>query len=207
MFATQRTSDRKDGCCLLVRSGCGLGDLRAEAFGFDDWANRVAQVLTATLPCGAPLTLVNVHLGFPHENDHDPAIRFHQGRKLGELLAGRAGAAFCFGDMNGDLADPALMMLQKKSGLQCMDLAPHDWNSHCSHLGTRMACDLLFTTPGVCRVDGWRHGGTEKALLAGTLPSDHRPLHAVVAVVLKATAGTDAITSNAYRQKQTKKSS
>ena len=91
-----------------------------------------------------------------------------------------AGAVLCFGDMNGDPADAALVQLARLGQLQCMCSAPCDWGSHCSHLDAVMACDLIYSTPHVCVVRSWHHGGTEEALLAGTLPSDHRPLHAEI---------------------------
>lgn len=188
MVVTPRTGGRPDGCCLLVRVGSGIKVTQVEAFGFSDYGNRVCQVVTATLPGngGAMVTLINTHLNFPHENDHDPPMRFHQGRKLGQLAATRVdrGAVLCFGDMNGDPADAALVQLARLGQLQCMCSAPCDWGSHCSHLGAVMACDLIYSTPHVCVVRSWRHGGTEEALLAGTLPSDHRPLHAEIDIVI-----------------------
>ena len=91
MVVTPRTGGRPDGCCLLVRVGSGIKVIQVEAFGFADWGERVCQVVTATLPGsdGAMVTLINTHLNFPHENDHDPPMRFHQGRKLGQLAATR----------------------------------------------------------------------------------------------------------------------
>jgi len=47
-----------------------------------------------------------------------------------------------------------------------------------------MACDLVYSTPSDCSVRSWRHGGTKEALLAGTLPSDHRPLHAEIDIAI-----------------------
>jgi len=86
--------------------------------------------------------------------------------------------------MNGDPADPALVQLARLGQLQCMCSAPCNWGSHCSHLETMMACDLVYSTPSDCSVRSWRHGGTKEALLAGTLPSDHRPLHAEIDIAI-----------------------
>ena len=95
MVVTPRTGRRPDGCCLLVRVGSGIKVTQVEAFGFSDYGNRVCQVVTATLPgcdgasASTAVTFINTHLTFPHENDHDLPMRFHQGRKLGQLAATR----------------------------------------------------------------------------------------------------------------------
>ena len=44
--------------------------------------------------------LVNTHLTFPHDSDHDPAMRREQARKLSELIRDQSSPTVLFGDMN-----------------------------------------------------------------------------------------------------------
>ena len=51
--------------------------------------------------------------------------------------------------------------------------------SHVAHTGATMACDRLFTR-GPVHVTDWAMGGSHAELLAGKMPSDHRPVVATI---------------------------
>ena len=96
-----------------------------------------------------------------------------------------------FGDLNNPYDDDdALRCLTTLGGLRPM---PHradgDVVSHVAHTGALMSCDLALTR-GACRVGEWSLGATRDELLARSLPSDHRPLHATL--LLGSSAGAAA---------------
>ena len=185
MLVSPRTGGKPDGCCMLVRRRRLTGLPSMETYSFDDWGNRILQCVTLQLAgCSDRLMLAHTHLTFPHANGHDPQMRRHQARKLATWVREQRSSTphlALFGDLNGDVHDPAVSQL-----LQSAELAPMsgetDWVSHLSHLGTPMACDLVATAEpaagGGVRVGEWSFGGSAEELLAGTWLSDHRPLYA-----------------------------
>lgn len=186
MAVSPRTGGKQDGLCTLVRAS--RLRVRAEALqtlSYDDWGDRVAQVLVVDVADAGALALVNTHLTFPHPNAHDGPMRSEQARKLGEVaraLAPRASVCL-FGDMNGDARDPAVQQLVASGGLTPMSDAAgrveDGWVSHLNHNGELAACDWAFAA-GRCRVREWALLGSRDDLAGGRLPSDHRPLVATV---------------------------
>lgn len=178
MHVVPRVNGKEDGCCMLVR---GAASSSFSAYEFDDWGSRIVQVAELAYDGGRPLRLVHTHLTFPHASAHDPPMRRAQARKLSELVRALPGdvPACVFGDINGDVDDPAVTVLTSLGGLRampsgaCAEREPRV--SHIAHTGAEMACDLALCR-GPCHVDEWSLGGTCEELRAGALPSDHRAL-------------------------------
>ena len=169
---------------MLIRGSIELAEGAQpplSTFSYNDWGDRVVQVVRLPLEGDRSLSLLHTHLTFPHQNEHDPPMRKRQASKLAELIRDldADGPLLCFGDMNGDVLDEAVSVLYRLGGLQPMPAKDTPWVSHVAHTGAPMACDILFSR-GPCRVTNWALGYTEEALLAGTLLSDHRPLNAEV---------------------------
>lgn len=187
MLVSPRTGGKKDGCCLLVREQCLTGPPRLETYSFEDWGNRIVQVVTLSLAGPADecsqLTLAHTHLTFPHDSAHDCTMRWHQARKLATWVSTRmqAGAPVAvFGDLNGDVNDEAISLLLKSARLTPMSTEV-DWVSHKSHTGSLVACDIVATADGAdtaCHVASWALGGSKEELLVGTGLSDHLPVSA-----------------------------
>ena len=183
-----RVNGKADGCAMLVRDTV-CASPTFSAYTYDDWGSRVLQQCDLQMPtlggASVPLTLMNTHLTFPHESEHDPAMRFHQARKIALLVNPHppTAATVVLGDMNApDERDPALGVLTSLGGLTPLPPRGADgarWVSHVAHTGSLMACDQ-FLTRGACRVSEWRLGGSHEELISRTLPSDHRPLHATL---------------------------
>ena len=187
MLVSPRTGGKIDGCCMLVREQCLSEAPKMETYSFEDWGNRIVQVVTLSLAGPAAeesrrLTLAHTHLTFPHDSGHDSTMRWHQARKLATWVSTRTQSAgvplAVFGDLNGDVNDPAVSLL-----LESGSLTPHstevDWVSHKSHTGSLVACDLVATADGAataCRVASWALGGSREELVAGTSVSDHLPV-------------------------------
>ena len=198
MHVCPRVNGKPDGCAMLVRqpTTCSFS-----AYTFDDWGSRIVQAASVQLPgSGDPLVLMQTHLTFPHQSAHDPLMRYHQGRKLGELIRMQSGSApLCvFGDFNGPLSDPALVTLAERGGLRAPPDRPTNgevgrtWASHLAHTGDLMACDHVLTR-GACQVREWSLGGRHADLVEGklsNLASDHRP---VVATLELGAAALEAV--------------
>jgi endonuclease/exonuclease/phosphatase family metal-dependent hydrolase len=105
-------------------------------------------------------------------------VRRQQARKLSELVRERSEPVCVFGDLNGDVDDPAVSELTTTGGLRSGAPAT-GWVSHIAHTGDLMACDLVLTRGG-CHVRDFRVAGTQEALIKGEMASDHRPIHAVL---------------------------
>uniref|UniRef100_A0A7S3AKZ2 Endonuclease/exonuclease/phosphatase domain-containing protein n=1 Tax=Haptolina ericina TaxID=156174 RepID=A0A7S3AKZ2_9EUKA len=173
---------------MLVRSdielspGAGLAAKPSvSSWSFNDWGDRVVQVVQLPLANDRSISLLHTHLTFPHQNGHDPPMRQKQAGKLAELInqLQSEGPLMLFGDLNGDLQDAAVASLQRSAQLTPMPDKGSAWVSHVAHTGAPMACDHVFTR-GSCKIGSWDLGYSEEGLLAGTLLSDHRPLHAEV---------------------------
>ena len=182
MHVTPRVDSKRDGCAMLVKGCC---EAHFSAFTFADWGSRIVQ--STELRFGDRfITLLHTHLTFPHASDHDPPMRLQQGCKLAEHVQalGAGAAVCCFGDFNGDFTDPAVALLCRSGELQppppCAGGEPEPWVSHVAHTGSLMACDHALTKN--CEVRGWRLGGSREALISGALPSDHRWVHAELAL-------------------------
>lgn len=192
MHVCPRTNGKRDGCAMLVR--LPRAAVSFSAFTYDDWGSRILQV--AELTIGAQresLTLMQTHLTFPHQSAHDPPMRRQQARKLAELVRTSHSPCCVFGDLNGDLSDPAVSVLTSLGGLkpppapdESLAGAGAEWVSHIAHTDELMACDLVLSR-GACRVRDWRLEGTREALVQGQLTSDHRAVHATLQV------GADAV--------------
>ena len=93
MMVSPRTGRKQDGCCMLVRRALLSAPPAVEALSFNDWGDRVVQLVTLQLARseGPPVSLVlaHTHLTFPHENGHDRVMRWHQARKLATLVQAR----------------------------------------------------------------------------------------------------------------------
>ena len=173
-----RVNGKADGCALLVRASlCGDTPPEFGAFTFDDWGSRIVQV------CRLPgVTVMNTHLTFPHESEHDAPMRYHQARKIAELTREMTTPTLVFGDLNApDASDAALNVLTSLGGLAPLPPPPDggSWVSHVAHTGALMPCDLVLTRGG-CRVREWRLGGSHAELVSRRWLSDHRPLLATV---------------------------
>lgn len=194
MFLSPRTRGKADGLCLLVKASIELEVVGVEAphrsqlasmpafstWSFNDWGDRVVQMLQLPVDGGEPISLLHTHLTFPHPNDHDPAMRRCQAAKLAEHVQGLPSPnALVFGDLNGGVDDEAVADLQLLGGFEPMPRARDPWISHVAHNGAHMACDLLLRS-GRCSVIDWSLGFTQEALIANALSSDHRPLLATV---------------------------
>jgi len=187
MHLVPRTDGKRDGCAMLVRmpsSAC-----RFSAYTFNDWGSRIVQACDLTLEGIGPLTLLQTHLTFPHASVHDPVMRRQQARKLIELVRERSEPVCVFGDLNGDVDDPAVSELTTTGGLRSGAPAT-GWVSHIAHTGDLMACDLVLTRGG-CHVRDFRVAGTQEALIKGEMASDHRPIHAVLVLGEGESAATE----------------
>lgn len=70
MFVSPRTSNKADGCCMLVR----LQKPTLETYSYNDWGDRVVQVVQGVFGSDK-VTLIQTHLTFPHPNEHDGPMR------------------------------------------------------------------------------------------------------------------------------------
>ena len=147
-----RVDGKDDGCALLVRASRCRAPPEFTAFTFGDWGSRVLQVCTLSLAgVSEPLVLMHTHLTFPHASEHDPIMRRHQARKISELTRRQSAPCVVFGDLNGDVDDPALRVLTSLGGLTPLPRTTADgsrWVSHVAHTGALMACDLVLTRGG-----------------------------------------------------------
>eukprot|EP00966_Prymnesium_polylepis_P174671 4042460-Prymnesium_polylepis.1 len=210
MFVSPRTRGKADGLCMLVRDAIALevddaaapppsqsppspGDAPAfSCWSFNDWGDRVVQLLRLPIGPTESLALLHTHLTFPHPNDHDGPMRRRQAGKMAEAIGAlRSRGVLVFGDMNGDVEDEAVDVLQTMGGLEAMAPAGGErWISHVAHNGAHMACDLLLSR-GDCRVPDWSLGFTQDALLANAMCSDHRPLLARVTLEAEPEVGDE----------------
>ena len=184
-----RVNGKQDGCALLIRAACCVAEPEFYTYHYDDWGSRVVQVAKIAQMDREPLMLVNTHLTFPHDSDHDPAMRREQARKLSELIRCQTSPTVLFGDMNTPCeSDAAIAEITGLGGCRPQPpasaavtggAADGKWYSHMAHTGALMPCDLVFTR-GACEVAEWSLGGSVEALVARELPSDHRPLHATI---------------------------
>ena len=191
MHVCRRVDGKLDGCAMLVRASICDEPPQFTAYTYGDWGSRVLQVCTLR-----GLTLLQTHLTFPHESEHDPVMRYHQARKIAELTREMNAPTVLFGDLNGDPTDPAVQTLTTLGGLRAHPPLPGvadgaSWVSHVAHTGALMQCDLVLTR-GACRVRDWRLGGTHEQLVSRTWLSDHRPLIATLQVGEAAVVATAA---------------
>jgi len=182
MHVCPRVNGKADGCCMLVRAGLCAAPPTFTTFTFDDWGHRILQSCTLQLASMQhPLVLMHTHLTFPHDNEWDPVMRRHQARKAAELVRQQQGATVVFGDLNtADEEDEALRVLTTLGELALLPPSAdgNRWVSHVAHTGAHMAADLVLTR--ACQVARWHLGGSHEELVRGALPSDHRPLHAIL---------------------------
>jgi len=176
MFISPRTGDKADGCCMLVR----LSEASVETLSYNDWGNRVVQVVTGKYG-DHDVLLAQTHLTFPHSTPHDGPMRLNQGRKLGQFLKKlNIRNIIVFGDMNSrnGVTDPAVKNIVTYGELK--HYGPVGSVSHLAHNGDKMECDLVFTSG--CKIfDIWL-AESEEDLLARKLLSDHRPCHAIISL-------------------------
>eukprot|EP00040_Diaphanoeca_grandis_P030499 m.180312 g.180312 ORF g.180312 m.180312 type:complete len:294 (-) comp32016_c1_seq1:288-1169(-) len=172
IVVTKRTRHKEDGCCMLLREALQWESLNVESFSFNDYGNKIFQVLTLRI-AGKTIVMANTHLTHPHPNNQDRIMRFYQGQNLGMALKSHPNVVL-MGDFNGDVNDFAVVELIKASGLKCT-MASSGWVSHLSHSGHHMACDLVLTKGDVSS-RGYEFEATETHLLQGKLTSDHRHL-------------------------------
>ena len=187
MHVCPRVNGKRDGCALLLRAAMLTSSPEFVTYEYDDWGSRVLQLARLEI-AGTPLVLMNTHLTFPHDNEHDPCMRRHQARKLSELTRQQQAPTVVVGDLNaGDECDAALGVLTSLGGLRLMPPPAEStgsdgaWFSHVAHTGALMACDMALTR-GACHVGEWTLGGNHDDLIARRMTSDHRPLHATVHV-------------------------
>eukprot|EP01062_Namystynia_karyoxenos_P045286 TRINITY_DN33633_c0_g1_i2.p1 TRINITY_DN33633_c0_g1~~TRINITY_DN33633_c0_g1_i2.p1 ORF type:complete len:334 (+),score=86.21 TRINITY_DN33633_c0_g1_i2:73-1002(+) len=167
LFASPRTGGKPDGLAVLVRQQLA-GGATLRTYGFGDFGDRVAQLVT--LPA-AGLAVCNAHLTFAHENEWDPQMRYHQARKLAEVLRKDVVPwmpLLLAGDLNGELRDPAVAHLLQAAGLT-PQAADTGWVSHVDHNGRRLGCDYIATRGAIAMQDHTWHG----ALDADDPESDH----------------------------------
>ena len=72
MLVSPRSGRKRDGCCMLVRRTLLCAAPEVEALSYNDWGDRVVQLVTLRLAREGgrdPLTLTvaHTHLTFPHE--------------------------------------------------------------------------------------------------------------------------------------------
>jgi len=174
MFVSPRTGNKADGCCMLVR----LREASLETFSYDDWGDRVAQVVRGNFG-DKKVVLIQTHLTHPHPTPQDGPMRWHQGKKLGEFVGNlKTPNVIIFGDVNSPNggANPAVQNILKFGKLE--DYGPKGVISHLSHSGNKMECDFVFTS-GCRLMQSWL-GETEEELVVEELLSDHRSCHAVL---------------------------
>jgi len=173
LFATPRTSNKPDGLAVLLSAELTATNIELSEFSFNDWGDRVVQLLRFEA-LGFRWLVANTHLTYPHPNSYDPPMRWHQGRKLGDLLGVELHDRLLVvgGDFNGNRLDPAVQNVAKATGgvIHCAEEATHR-----DHRGNTISCDL-FLTDGLSKVDQ-RLGGFDGCLGKDAhFSSDHRPL-------------------------------
>lgn len=192
-----RVDGKQDGCAMLIRTARCKKKPEFSAFTYADWGSRVLQIAKIQIDgYDTPLVLMNTHLTFPHDTQHNSIMRKQQARKLSELVNEQHCSTVLFGDFNNPTKDDAAIQLITDIG-GCRPHPPHappqsssskssdkteeekKWYSHVAHTGALMSCDLVLTR-GSCQVSEWSLGGTVEELVARQLPSDHRPLHATI---------------------------
>ena len=107
MHVVPRVDGKQDGLAMLIRlpgATCTFS-----AFTFNDWGSRVLQVAELQVH-GQQLVLMQTHLTFPHASAHDPPMRRQQARKIAEYVRQTDVPLCLFGDLNGDVSDPAVQV-------------------------------------------------------------------------------------------------
>merc|ERR1712217_421767 len=103
IYISPRTSGKADACASLVARHLGSAKVEFETLSYDDWGDRVLQLLL--FEAGGQKWLVsNTHLTYAHANSHDSTMRYNQGRKIGNVLKDLAAdrAIVLGGDFNGE---------------------------------------------------------------------------------------------------------
>lgn len=193
MFVSKRTDRKCDGCCTIIdESKVTLSENEESilSYSYNDWGNRVCLVVNASVEMDetrtASLALLNTHLTFAHQNGHDPVQRFHQARKLAEILwnqapvdsESRPGYVLLGGDLNGDLEDEAMKNFDEllrepmdeaasAVGEFCLHRTDSSWISHRTHLGDYKATDYFVFSKNLTlensKLVGTLEGSTFKA--------------------------------------------
>lgn len=165
LFVLARTHGKADGCATLVKRGLVSG----QAYGvhYDDWGDRVCLMV----PLRDGIVACNTHWTFAHDNAWDPMMRYHQARKISSFIEATLpqGPVFLVGDLNGDIADPAVTKLAQSWTLHQPQGA---WISHRAHTGAYLACDFVATRQIDTVSDVMVHG--DKADLVPREPPDFR---------------------------------
>eukprot|EP01065_Artemidia_motanka_P046653 TRINITY_DN7117_c0_g2_i1.p1 TRINITY_DN7117_c0_g2~~TRINITY_DN7117_c0_g2_i1.p1 ORF type:complete len:307 (+),score=47.60 TRINITY_DN7117_c0_g2_i1:57-977(+) len=146
LFSSPRTRDQPDGVATLVRVHLA-GGAEVRTYGFNDWGERVAQFIR--LPTTG-VVLCNTHLTFPHKNEWDPQMRYHQARKLSAMLNSEVHdyeTLLLAGDLNGERGDSAVELLFRNANLTA-HADKTGWVSHVDHNGSRVGCDFLAVRAG-----------------------------------------------------------
>lgn len=180
LFSLPRTSSKPDGCAALLAEGLTTGKVTLSAVSFDDWGDRVVQMCRFVDSSACAWLFANTHLTFPHRNDHDPIMRRHQGRKLGEVMAELKAAdpsvrVVLAGDFNGSVVDDAVREVVHLSGL---DLHGVEEETHRDHRGGSISCDFVLTSG--LQASDVRLAGPAGCLGTKDFCSDHRPLVVVL---------------------------
>eukprot|EP00756_Hemistasia_phaeocysticola_P047010 Hpha_TRINITY_DN20893_c0_g1::TRINITY_DN20893_c0_g1_i1::g.85608::m.85608 len=142
MFSSPRTGRKQDGVLTLVSKSLA-GGARLRTYGFGDWGDRVAQLVE--LPASG-LVLCNTHLTFPHRNEWDPQMRYHQARKLAAVLTSSVIPPYAqlilAGDLNGERGDTPVELLFRAARLT-PQAASGGWVSHLNHMGEKVGYDFI----------------------------------------------------------------
>lgn len=175
-----RTSGKPDGCAAFVAESFSAGCVTLDALSFADMGDRVVQMCRVSDGGGCNWLFANTHLTFPHRNDHDPTMRRHQGRKLGEAMAALRVAepslrVVLAGDFNGSVTDDAVRAVVDLSGLELHGV---EEETHRDHRGGSISCDFVLTTG--LRSSEVRLAGQAGCLGTPDFCSDHRPLVVVL---------------------------
>lgn len=172
IFVTPRTRGKPDGCATVVRSDLCSDKLEFTSLSFNDLGDRVMQLLEFDIG-GLKWLVVNTHMTFPHPNQHDPVMRRHQGRKLGEAVAERMQGRHVVvgGDFNGTSDDEAVRL-----AVEGPRLTLHSANeaTHCDHHGNMINCDFILTA-ALDALEVRLHGPAGCLTPGGGFCSDHRP--------------------------------
>lgn len=146
MFVGQRTGNKEDAVCTLLRENKFKLD-QVDIFSYQDWGHRVCLAIEAQYlnmeQVPKAVTLLNTHLTFPHSNEHDPIMRAHQGKKLEKVISeykNKDRSIILGGDMNGDIDDEALSPIFRVVEPWSKEKS---WQSHKDHHGKLIGCDFI----------------------------------------------------------------
>eukprot|EP00924_Labyrinthula_sp_SR-Ha-C_P004390 augustus_masked-scaffold_3-processed-gene-21.100-mRNA-1 protein AED:1.00 eAED:1.00 QI:0/0/0/0/1/1/2/0/1160 len=161
MFVWQRTGNKADGCCTLVRSNYYFSNYSTSALSYNDYGNRICSIVTFEVEQSQKVHLLNTHFTYEHQNSHDPVQRVHQGRKLVEIVRDVVEKEFnegdfivISGDLNGNSENKAVK--QCIEGLEtiseefclCLNISsehlPTDFVTHFDHNKNLMGCDFTI---------------------------------------------------------------